>query len=103
MPCLLSGRDRKTYNRADRDRLQGPRMGCVRCIQGWSGTAGTQGRRSENKLRRASWFPNRCPPFESIRGYVLLLLSDKTPRLRCRSDSDAAQEADFSEMAIEKG
>src|SRR6266404_1921446 len=102
MACPRSDQDRQTYSRADRGHLPEPRMDCARYIQDCSNTKATPGRRLENKRHRVFLFRKRWPRFESIREYILRLLSDKTRRLQYHSDSDAAPADDVSETAAGK-
>src|SRR6266436_4624163 len=102
MLCPRSGRDRQTCSPADPDHLHGPKMGCARYIQDWSGTKAMRGRRSENKGHRVFLFPKRSLRCESIEEYTLRLLSDKRRHLQYRSDSDEARAGDVLEMAAKK-
>src|SRR5258707_2737934 len=99
MPCPRSDRDRQTCSRAAPDHLRGRRMDCVRCIRDWSDTEVMRGRRSKNKRRRVSLFRKRSPRCESIREYILRLLSDKRRRLQYHWDSDEEREGDALKMA----
>src|SRR5882757_8376884 len=102
MACPRSDQDRQTCSRADRDHLPEPKTDCARYIQDCSNTKATRGRRLENKRHRVFLFRKRWPRFESIREYILRLLSDKTRRPQYRWDSDAEREGDVLEMAIGK-
>src|SRR5260370_39470982 len=77
-------------------------MDCARYTQDCSNTKATRGRRLENKRHRVFLFRKRWPRFESIREYILRLLSDKTRHLRCRWDSDEARADAVSETAAGK-